>query len=248
EVWRLANAIAERYAGTRQDVLRLAIPPRHARVEGETWPEPEPVAPPRLSGEAWTDLQGGPALLTHLAAGHSPRAVWTALPGPEWSDAIAEAVAACLASGRGAVVVVPTATQVARVAAALERVGVPPWRAGLDGGFVTLQADDGPAPRYRAFLAALRGRARVVFGTRGAGSRRGVRASGVARARGVLAGRRHATRRAARQVPARARGARDPRRARGGGAPDRLVLPLDRGPASGRDGLGAPGRRDARDG
>src|SRR5690606_35389246 len=59
EVWRLANAIAERYAGTRQDVLRLAIPPRHARVEGETWPEPEPVAPPRLSGEAWTDLQGG---------------------------------------------------------------------------------------------------------------------------------------------------------------------------------------------
>lgn len=168
EVWRLANAIAERYAGTRQDVLRLAIPPRHARVEGETWPEPEPVAPPRLSGEAWTDLQGGPALLTHLAAGHSPRAVWTALPGPEWSDAIAEAVAACLASGRGAVVVVPTATHVARVAAALERVGVPPWRAGLDGGFVTLQADDGPAPRYRAFLAALRGRARVVVGTRAA--------------------------------------------------------------------------------
>ncbi|MFI6219696.1 primosomal protein N' [Nocardia salmonicida] len=33
EVLRLATAVATRYAGTRADVLRLAIPPRHARTE-----------------------------------------------------------------------------------------------------------------------------------------------------------------------------------------------------------------------
>lgn len=35
EILRLVNAVAARYAGTRADVLRLAIPPRHARTEAE---------------------------------------------------------------------------------------------------------------------------------------------------------------------------------------------------------------------
>lgn len=171
EVWRLAEAVAERYAGTRADVLRLAVPPRHARVEGEEWPAPVPVAPPALGAEAWEDLQGGAALLARIAAGDSPRAVWTALPGGArrgWSAAVAEATTACLASGRGALVVVPTAAHVEQVTAALEARGVPPWRPGVLGGWVVLRADDGPAPRYRAFLAARRGQARVVVGTRAA--------------------------------------------------------------------------------
>ncbi|WP_081512683.1 primosomal protein N' [Nocardia donostiensis] len=33
EILRLATAVAARYAGTRADVLRLAVPPRHARTE-----------------------------------------------------------------------------------------------------------------------------------------------------------------------------------------------------------------------
>src|SRR4051794_24607146 len=36
EVARLARAVADRYAGNLSDVLRLAIPPRHARVEAQT--------------------------------------------------------------------------------------------------------------------------------------------------------------------------------------------------------------------
>lgn len=171
EVWTLVEAVAARYAGTRADVLRLAIPPRHARVEGETWPEPAPVPPPRLGSEAWAELQGGPALVQRLAAGDSPRAVWTALPGGSrrgWAAAIAEAVTATVASGRGAVVVVPTAGHVAQVTAALEARALPPWAPGSAGGFVVLRAEDGPAPRYRAFLAAKRGAARVVVGTRAA--------------------------------------------------------------------------------
>ncbi|WP_233608524.1 primosomal protein N' [Nocardia stercoris] len=35
EILRLVTAVAARYAGTRADVLRLAVPPRHAKVEGE---------------------------------------------------------------------------------------------------------------------------------------------------------------------------------------------------------------------
>ena len=165
EVARLARVVADRYAGTLADVLRLAVPPRHARVEAE--PHDEAVAPPPASvATAWAPYRGGPALLQHLLAGGRPRAVWTALPGPageRWPDAIAQAVAACVLGGRGALVVAPDARDVDRVLRALTRVGL---GAGSPGGAVRLTADEGPAARYRAFLAARRGAARVVVGTR----------------------------------------------------------------------------------
>ena len=169
----LARAVADRYAGTLADVLRLAVPPRHARVENE--PEPSVTAlahgPGTLSATAWLPYRGGPAFLQHLTAGGAPRAVLTALPGPEgerWPDAVAQAVAACVVGGRGALVVVPDARDVARVCAALALAGVPAWTPGATGGYVRLTADDGPAPRYRAYLAALREHADVVVGTRAA--------------------------------------------------------------------------------
>ena len=40
----LAGLLAERYAGTRADVLRLAVPPRHATTEKKPSPPEEPVA------------------------------------------------------------------------------------------------------------------------------------------------------------------------------------------------------------
>jgi primosomal protein N' (replication factor Y) len=169
----LARAVADRYAGTLADVLRLAIPPRHARVEAELQPDPTvPVrAPGTLTAAAWLPYRGGPAFLQHLTAGGAPRAVLTALPGPtgeRWPNAVAQAVAACVVGGRGALVVVPDARDVMRVCAALDEAGVPAWVPGASGGFVRLTADDGPAPRYRAYLAALRGHADVVVGTRAA--------------------------------------------------------------------------------
>lgn len=168
-VARLARAVADRWAGTLADVLRLAVPPRHARVEGEdAAPEPataDAAAPP--PAPAWEDLRGGPAFLRHIHGGGAPRAVWTALPGAgdrSWAAAVAQAVATCLAGGRGALVVVPDARDVDRVVAALGDVGLVDVAQG--GPVARLVADAGPAPRYRAFLAALRGRARVVVGTR----------------------------------------------------------------------------------
>lgn len=182
EVGRLARAVADRYAGTLADVLRLAVPPRHARTEGEVPPARTPgdevaggagvPAAGAAPAPAWAPYRGGPAFLAHLAAGGSPRAAWSALPGPageRWPDGVAEAARATLASGRGALVVVPDARDVDRVCAALVAAGVPAWTPdGTDASHVRLMADDGPARRYRAFLAALRGHARVVVGTRAA--------------------------------------------------------------------------------
>ncbi|MEL3945906.1 primosomal protein N', partial [Streptomyces sp. LNU-CPARS28] len=96
-----------------------------------------------------------------LASGGAPRAVWTALPGPQWADEIARAVQATLASGRGALVVVPAGRPAARVDAALrERLG--------EGRHAVLTADAGQERRYREWLAVRRGSVRAVVGTRAA--------------------------------------------------------------------------------
>ncbi|MFD7847357.1 primosomal protein N', partial [Nocardia sp. NPDC059764] len=50
EILKLVTAVAARYAGTRADVLRLAIPPRHAKVETEGTEKPE--KPKRASKKA----------------------------------------------------------------------------------------------------------------------------------------------------------------------------------------------------
>lgn len=171
-VARLARTVADRWAGTLADVLRLAVPPRHARVEGEPQAaDPVRLPPPSPDATAWADYRGGPAFVQHVRGGGAPRAVWTALPGgpgERWPDAVAQAVAAALLGGRGALVVVPDGRDVDRVLAALESAGVPRWDPSVRGGAVRLTAEEGPAARYRAFLAASRGRADVVVGTRAA--------------------------------------------------------------------------------
>ncbi|MFG1718947.1 primosomal protein N' [Micromonospora chalcea] len=189
EVARLARAVADRYAGSLADVLRLAVPPRHARAEkavtaeapsadattdapapdGSSAPAPSAEGPASADADAraevdprgWRDYPAGPALLRALTDGRPARAVWSALPGEDWADRYADAVAATVAGGRGAVVVVADARDLDRLDAALTAV--------LGAGrHVRLTAADGPARRYRAFLAARRGDVAVVIGTRAA--------------------------------------------------------------------------------
>ena len=160
----LAAEVAARYAGTRSDVLRLAVPPRHAATERAA-PSPPAVAPAYTVEAAlgsWSEHPTGGAYLRRLATGESPRAVWAAPPGCEWPLLVAHAVAATYAgSGRGVLVCVPDAKDVDRVSRALTRV------LG-EGQHVTLTAQPGPARRYRDFLAVSRGARRVVVGTRAA--------------------------------------------------------------------------------
>ncbi len=171
----VARHVADRCAGTLADVLRLAVPPRHARVEAELPPapvatgvasDPERAADrPRAAGgpvpaTPWERYAGGAALLRRLADAQAPRAAVAALPG-DGPALVAAAVAATVSSGRGALVVVPDARDVAAFAAAATAVLGP-------GSVTELTAGLGPAPRYRAWLAVRRGSARVVVGTRAA--------------------------------------------------------------------------------
>ncbi|MBQ0894678.1 primosomal protein N', partial [Micromonospora sp. U56] len=186
EIARLARAVADRYAGSLADVLRLAVPPRHARVEKELRAQPPTAdadtpaagtattpdevraapttdrapphvvaaapdasetrgapAPPAVDPRGWRDYPAGPALLRALAEGRPPRAVWSALAGEDWAARYADAVAATVAGGRGAVVVVADARDLDRLDAALTGTLGP-------GRHVCLSAALGPARRYRA--------------------------------------------------------------------------------------------------
>ncbi|MET3811637.1 primosomal protein N' [Arthrobacter sp. UYEF3] len=179
-VAELAGRVAARYAGTVSDVLRVAVPPRMARLEKDFAPggllDPAlfdaasdrtvtaPAAIADATASCWADYHNGPAFLQHLAAGESPRAVLSALQGfgaRGWPRLVAEAVAAVRRSGRGAVVVVPDYRDLDRAEAALlERLPA--------GDVARLTADDGQTPRYRSFLRVLSGAAGVAVGTRSA--------------------------------------------------------------------------------
>lgn len=178
EVTRLVRAVADHYASGFADVVRLAVPPRHALTERATPPEyPAPrleSADPadggdrpfdKLRDRVLTRYPHADGFLRHLSDGECPRAAWTVAPRPDglgdWADGMLEAAAAALASERGAVLIVPDARDLAALAArAKERFGA--------GSFVTLTAELGPAARYRAFLAAARGQVRLVLGNRAA--------------------------------------------------------------------------------
>ena len=176
EIAGLARAVADRYAGTLADVLRLAIPQRHAATEtGKATgspPDPSPAADPgqepggrlpsRPEPGPWARYPAGPAFLDAAAAGRPARAAWTALPGPTWPEEIARAALTAASAGRGVVIVVPDARDLARVDEALATLSAEP------DGYVTLTADLGPAERYRRWLRARRGQARIVAGTRAA--------------------------------------------------------------------------------
>jgi primosomal protein N' (replication factor Y) (superfamily II helicase) len=180
EIAGLARAVADRYAGTLADVLRLAIPQRHAATEAEKPPasrsEAAPVrehgpceAPAAHAGRSepapgpepgpWDRYPAGRAFLDALRDTRPARAAWTALPGAAWPEEIARAAVTCASTGRGTVIVVPDARDLARVDEALRQLG---------SCHVTLTADLGPAERYRRWLAALRGEAPIVAGTRAA--------------------------------------------------------------------------------
>ncbi|MBO1331586.1 primosomal protein N' [Streptomyces sp. VRA16 Mangrove soil] len=160
ELLGLTRAVADRYAGSLADVLQLAVPPRHAKAEAREFPPP-PVPPSAPEPGSWRRYERGADFVASLAAGGAPRAVWTALPGPEWAQEIAVAVRATLASGRGALVVVPTVRLAARVDQALREV------LG-EGQHALLTAEAGQQRRYSEWLAVRRGAVRAVVGTRAA--------------------------------------------------------------------------------
>jgi primosomal protein N' (replication factor Y) len=167
ETARLIRQVADHYAGCFADVMRLAIPPRHAISEKV------PTKP--YDQTAWADAAAEPGpfagyptgegFLAALRAGQSPRAAWQVIPSAEasgdWAAGLAAAARATVQGGRGAVLVVPDLRD-------LERLRIACVKALGEPSFAVLTSDLGPATRYRAFLAALRGGVPVVIGTRAA--------------------------------------------------------------------------------
>ncbi len=162
EVRRLVDAVAARYAGTRPDVLRLAVPPRHAGAEKalSAATPPVPVVKP-FDPAGWSRYSGGERYLEALREGRAARAVWQALPGDSWCDRLAEAAAAAVTGGHGVLAVVPDQRDVDEL-----------WQAATalidESAVVALAAGLGPSARYRRWLSVLRGQARLVIGTRSA--------------------------------------------------------------------------------
>jgi primosomal protein N' (replication factor Y) len=164
ETLSLVEAVAERWAGSFSDVVRSAVPPRHARAEKTevaacTWSS--------TSGSSraarWSAYTAGESLVRRIAAPEPTgpvRAVWSAAPAGDWSADVAGLVDAVTASAEGSViVVVPDAADVERLRGQL-------GDAIEAKALASLTADMGPERRYREFARILRGGARVVIGTR----------------------------------------------------------------------------------
>ncbi len=156
----MARAVADRYGGMLADVVRLAVPPRHAGAEKSAPTDPGPP-PERPAADGWARYRHGSSFVDAVHEGRAARAVWQALPGEDWPERLAEAVAVAASAGRGALVVVPDHRDLQRLHAACARL------LG-ESGVVALAAELAPAERYRRWLAVLRGAVRVVVGTRAA--------------------------------------------------------------------------------
>lgn len=178
-VLALSREIAGRYAGTLGDVVRLAVPPRHATAEKNLPMTASASTDQGAAGDGvavgqavtapvpgpWSSYPAGGSFLRRISAGDAPAASWLALPGQrsevDWPAAVAVAAATTLAVGRGALIVVPDHRDVDRVDAALQvLLGA--------GQHVRLTAGQGPQARYTAWLKVLRGHVRCVVGTRAA--------------------------------------------------------------------------------
>jgi primosomal protein N' (replication factor Y) len=167
------SAVAEVCAGDPSEAVSEASAPEPSQAAGEALAEERQAAREASAGEGpaaeevsveagpWEAYPAGPSFLHALRTGRAPRAVWSALPGAEWTAAVARAVRAVLAGDRGALVIVADGRDVARVDAALAGELGP-------GRHVALTAELGPAERYRRWLAVRRGRVRAVVGTRAA--------------------------------------------------------------------------------
>ena len=166
ELRELVDAVAARWMGVRSDILRLAVPPRHATTEKSVPAAIEPVAgalpgPVELP-EGWADHPMVAHFLEAAFQGGSPRGVWTVPPGRDWTEALADLSDSVRRRGRQVLIVVPDQHDVDRLAAACRE------RTGAKDLVSDLSASLGPSARYRRWLRALRGHARILVGTRSA--------------------------------------------------------------------------------
>ncbi|MGH2676503.1 MAG: hypothetical protein ACRDH1_13960, partial [Actinomycetota bacterium] len=153
-ILRLARWMSERYVVPLSLAIGVTHPPRVASEERARGPS-EPSGRTAPPSEVLHRYDGGSELMEACRSGSGRFAV-RPLPGEEGSACL-EAVVACLAGERGAVVVVPEADPLPATARLVAEVL---------GDLVLVYVGGEPRERYRAWLDMLAGRYRVVIGTR----------------------------------------------------------------------------------
>ncbi|MCU4297948.1 primosomal protein N' [Brevibacterium permense] len=180
----LSEAVARRYGGTLADVLRLAIPPRHARGEKAVLKAEKAGDPAaQTAADPATGPNDGPAddpqLLRRLGewvltagteptaddASESPRRrALACTPGPtpglSWIRAGLDAARASLEAGRSVLWLVPDHRELAVLHSTLTQAGI--------AEVSVLSADQSPELRWQAWLRGLLGHTRITIGTRAA--------------------------------------------------------------------------------
>ena len=106
---QLVEALAQRYAGTRADIIRNAIPPRHAQAENadfaSAWEDLGKPEEPDLS--AWSRYVYGQSFVDAVLAGKPARAAWQMTPAEPWPMTLAALAAKVAIDGGGVLLVVP---------------------------------------------------------------------------------------------------------------------------------------------
>ncbi|MHA6695815.1 primosomal protein N' family DNA-binding protein [Homoserinimonas sp. A520] len=165
EVYTLARRLADRAAGSANDVVRLAVPKRQVRVEKAWLSAQTPVLSP-VEANSVQDYPSDAfeAVLEHggrLAVDAIPRLVQ--LPDGSWVGHWAVTLAALatqvVASGKSAILAVPDYRDQEQLQLALAAM-LPADR------LVRLDARQANPERYRDLLACLDGQARVIVGNR----------------------------------------------------------------------------------
>lgn len=159
----LVESLAQRYGGIRSDIIRTAIPPRHAGAEqadlDTPWEELGQASEPDLS--AWSSYLHGESFVDYVLEGNTARAAWQIAPGEQWAQALAALAAKIAHDGGGVLLVVPDQKDVDCLEQALRQ-----WVSAKQ--VTTLTNSQGPQARYRRYLSVITGQARIVVGTRSA--------------------------------------------------------------------------------
>lgn len=142
EVAKLCGRVADRYAGSLVDVLRFAVPPRVKAVEGREYARSQPVA---ADLTVWADypLPGRGA------------ASWICHPHDDPFLMLAHLARSTVERGRGTILVMPDARDVARLNALLPEAAV-------------ISGELSNRVRYGTHLRILAGAKPIVIGTRSA--------------------------------------------------------------------------------
>ncbi len=164
EVLEMSRAVADRYAGSVNEVLRDAVPARHVRSEAafvdadgrlrERRPPKEDSHAPRVEVD-WSGYVGGKELVDRLDNGKQARAGLVVAPQDSGPTLVADLIAR--AGGR-AIVVVPDGADVDRFAQVLE--------SHFGERVARLTGDQKTPERYRSFLQIRTGQRSIVVGTR----------------------------------------------------------------------------------